>query len=55
MRPGVVLGLHAVISGKPDEVTMETMQPSHLTFVNRADFLRFLKERSDACLRAVTA
>lgn len=52
-RPGEVLGLHAVVSGKPYEVTAETMQPSQLTFVNRADFLRFLKEHSDACLRAV--
>jgi CRP/FNR family cyclic AMP-dependent transcriptional regulator len=53
VSPGEVLGLHAVVSGKPSEVTVETMQPSQLSFVNRADFLRFLKEHSDACLRAV--
>jgi CRP/FNR family transcriptional regulator, cyclic AMP receptor protein len=28
------------------------MQPSQLTFVNGNDFLRFLKEHGDACLRA---
>ena len=28
------------------------MQPSQLNFVNGEDFLQFLKEHSDACLRA---
>jgi CRP/FNR family cyclic AMP-dependent transcriptional regulator len=51
-KPGDVLGLHASIRGKPYELTVETMQPSQLTFVNREDFLRFLKKYGDACLRA---
>jgi len=51
-KPGEVLGLHAIITGKPYEVTVETMQPSQLGFVQREDFLRFLKEHGDACLRA---
>jgi CRP/FNR family transcriptional regulator len=51
-KPGEVLGLHAVVTGKPYEVTAETMQPSQLNFVNREDFLRFLKEHGDACLHA---
>ena len=51
-KPGEVLGLHAVVTRKPYEVTVETMQPCQLNFVNREDFLRFLKEHGDACLRA---
>src|SRR5579862_857652 len=30
----------------------ETLQPSQLNFVKREDFLRFLQEHGDACLRA---
>jgi CRP/FNR family cyclic AMP-dependent transcriptional regulator len=37
-KPGEVLGLNAVVTGKRYEVTVETMQPSHLSFVNRGDF-----------------
>ncbi|MBZ5722984.1 MAG: Crp/Fnr family transcriptional regulator [Acidobacteriia bacterium] len=51
-KPGEVLGLHAIVSGVPYELTAETMQPCQLSFVNREDFLRFLKEHSDACLQA---
>ena len=49
---GEILGLDAVVTGKPYELTMETMQPSRVAFVNRVDFLRFLKEHGDACLQA---
>ena len=52
-KPGEVLGLHATITGKPYELTVETMQPCQLNFVKREDFLRFLKEHGDACLHAV--
>jgi CRP/FNR family transcriptional regulator, cyclic AMP receptor protein len=51
-KAGEALGLHAVVTGKPYEVTVETMQPCQLNFVNREDFLRFLKEHGDACLHA---
>jgi len=51
-KPGEVLGLHAIITGKPYELTAETMRPSQLSFVDRADFLRFLQAHGDACLRA---
>jgi len=51
-KPGEVLGLHAVVTGMPYEVTVQTMQPSQLNFVNREDFLRFLKAHGDACLHA---
>jgi len=51
-EPGAILGLHSVVSGKPHEVTVETLQPSQLTFIRRDDFLRLLNEHPDACLRA---
>ncbi|MBZ5549913.1 MAG: Crp/Fnr family transcriptional regulator [Acidobacteriia bacterium] len=51
-KAGEALGLHAVVTGMPYEVTVQTMQPSQLNFVNREDFLRFLKAHGDACLHA---
>jgi CRP/FNR family cyclic AMP-dependent transcriptional regulator len=51
-KAGEALGLHAVVTGNPYEVTVETMQPCRLNFVDREDFLRFLKEHGDACLHA---
>jgi CRP/FNR family transcriptional regulator, cyclic AMP receptor protein len=50
--PGEVLGLHATVSGKPYELTGETLQPCQLDFVRREDFLRFLEHHGDACLNA---
>ena len=49
-QPGEILGLHAVVTGGPYELTVETLQPSQLAFIGRADFLRFIKEHGDACL-----
>ena len=51
-EPGEVLGLHAVITGGPYELTVETMQPCQLNFVGREDMLRFLNEHADAALHA---
>jgi CRP/FNR family transcriptional regulator len=51
-QAGEILGLHSVVNGKPSELTVETLQPSQLTFIGREDFLRFLREHGDACLRA---
>src|SRR6202158_2321130 len=50
-EPGEVLGLSATVSGKPYELTAETIDPCQVNFVKREDFLRFLKEHADACLR----
>ena len=50
-EPGEVLGLSATVSGKTYELTAETVDPCQVNFVKREDFLRFLKEHSDACLR----
>jgi len=50
-EPGEVLGLSATISGKPYEVTAETLDPCQVNFVKRDDFLRFLKEDVEACFK----
>jgi CRP/FNR family transcriptional regulator len=48
---GEVLGLSATVSGKPYELTAETLDPCQVNFIKREDFLRFLKEHSEACFR----
>ncbi len=49
---GEVLGLHAVITGGPYELTVETMQPCQLNFVGREDMLQFLRDYADASVHA---
>ena len=51
-QAGEVLGLHATVSGKPYELTGETLQPCQLDFIRREDFLHFLQQHADACLNA---
>ena len=48
---GEVLGISATVTGKPYEVTAEALDPCQTNFVRRGDFLRFLREHSEACLR----
>jgi CRP/FNR family transcriptional regulator, cyclic AMP receptor protein len=48
--PGDVLGLNSVLTGTPHTATLETSQPCRFAFIAREDFLRFIKEHSDACL-----
>jgi CRP/FNR family transcriptional regulator len=50
--PGDLLGLSATISGKPYEVTAETLAPCQVNFIRREDFLRFLTKHGLVCLRA---
>jgi CRP/FNR family transcriptional regulator len=49
---GEVLGLHASVSGQPYELTAETLQPCQLDFIKHDDFLDFLQNHGDACLKA---
>jgi CRP/FNR family transcriptional regulator len=51
VEPGEVLGLGATISGKPYELTAETIEPCQVNFVKREELLRFLKENNDACFK----
>ncbi|HVP53017.1 MAG TPA: Crp/Fnr family transcriptional regulator [Terriglobales bacterium] len=48
---GEVLGLSASVSGKPYELTAETLDPCQVNFVKREDFLHFLRGHNDVCLR----
>src|SRR5579862_716537 len=50
-EPGEVLGISATVSGKPYELTAETIDPCQVNFVKREDFLHFLKEHSEACFK----
>jgi CRP/FNR family transcriptional regulator len=50
-EPGDVLGLSAVMSNMPFELTAEALETSQLDFVKRDDFLGFLKQHSEAYLK----
>ncbi len=52
--PGEVLGLSACVMQQPYEATVETLSPCQVNFIRREDFLRFIREDSEACLRAAT-
>jgi len=47
-KPGEILGLMAVLSGKPYELTAETVHPCQVAFIRREDFLRFVAEHPEA-------
>lgn len=47
-RPGEILGLMATLSGKPYEVTAETLHPCQVAFVRRDEFLRFMNQNPEA-------
>src|ERR1700693_3592139 len=51
-EPGEVLGMHAVVSNQPYELTAETVQPCQVVFIKREDFQKFLEEHGSACLQA---
>jgi len=48
---GEVLGLSATISGKPYEVTAEILESCQVNFIRGQDFLKFLQDHGDVCLR----
>jgi CRP/FNR family transcriptional regulator len=45
VRPGDVLGLFSALSGKPYEVTAETLQPCQVAFASSSAFQKFLCKR----------
>jgi CRP/FNR family cyclic AMP-dependent transcriptional regulator len=53
--PGDVLGLGAIIAGSPYEVTAETLQPTQIKRIHRADFLAFLAAQGEGSLHAARA
>lgn len=52
-QAGEIFGVNAVITGRPHELTLETLQPSQMAFIGREDFLKLIKEHGDVCLQAV--
>jgi len=50
-EPGDVLGLNAVVSGRPYEVTAEMMEPGQANFVPRDSLLQLMKDFPEAALR----
>jgi len=52
VRPGEILGLHAVISNTAFQATAETVEPCQVSFVRCGDFRRFLREHPQAALLA---
>ena len=48
---GDVLGLNAVVSNRPYEVTAEMTEPGQANFILRESLLRFLKEHGEVALR----
>jgi CRP/FNR family cyclic AMP-dependent transcriptional regulator len=52
-QAGEIFGVNAVVTGRPHEVTLETLQPSQMAFIGREDFLKLIKEHGEVCLRVV--
>lgn len=50
-KPGEVLGLNSLLTGRPHDITVETLQPSQLAFVSKQEFMRYIREHSDACFQ----
>ena len=48
---GAVLGLEATVSRKPYQTTAEIIEPSHVNFVPREPYHRFLREHGEAACR----
>jgi CRP/FNR family transcriptional regulator, cyclic AMP receptor protein len=48
---GEVLGLSATVSGIEYEISAETIEPARLNFISSANFMAFLNEHGEACLR----
>lgn len=49
---GEVIGLSAAISGRPYEVTAETLEPCQINFIRQDAFLDFLTSHCEVCLQA---
>jgi CRP/FNR family transcriptional regulator, cyclic AMP receptor protein len=51
--PGEVLGLSAVLSGTPYEITGQAIENCQVAMVRRKDLVTFLREHREACLQVV--
>jgi len=46
---GECLGLSSALTGHPYKASAETIEPSQVNFIERDDFLRFVREHTEAC------
>jgi CRP/FNR family transcriptional regulator len=51
--PGEVLGLGAVLSNTPYEMTAEVLDDSQVVFVRRKEIVKFLREHRSICMQVV--
>ena len=51
--PGEVLGLGAVLSNTPYEITAELLDASQVVFVRRKELTKFLREHPEVCMQVV--
>jgi CRP/FNR family transcriptional regulator len=51
--PGEVLGLGAVLSNTPYEITAELLDSSQVVFIRRKELLKFLREHTAVCMQVV--
>jgi len=51
--PGEVLGMGAVLSNTPYEVTAEVIDDSQVVFVRRRELMKFLRMRPAICMQVV--
>jgi CRP/FNR family cyclic AMP-dependent transcriptional regulator len=49
-EPGDLLGINSVLTGRPSEATVETLEPCRIDFVSREDLLKLLDRDRKACL-----
>lgn len=54
-QPGDVLGLSAMISGTCHEATAETLEPTQIKRIRKAEFVEFLATHGEASLHASQA
>jgi CRP/FNR family cyclic AMP-dependent transcriptional regulator len=52
-EPGEVLGLHAVVSGEPYELTAGALQSCQVNFVRREDFQKLVREHAEVSVAAM--
>jgi CRP/FNR family transcriptional regulator len=51
--PGEVLGLGAVLSNTPYEITAELLDSSQVVFIRRKELTKFLRDHPDVCMQVV--
>jgi CRP/FNR family transcriptional regulator len=51
--PGEILGLGAVLSNTPYEITAELLDASQVAFIRRKELAKFLRDHPDICMHVV--